>query len=251
MVLGGFLAARPLHSQDPAAETVAYEATAGWLGITPRGNVQTNSNRVDFESDLGMGTLQSHLTFRFDIKPSDRKRIMIEFIPYRFNGENTIERGFRFGGVTYNVNERVEAKASLNYISAGFEYDFVNQPRVDVGVIGAIAYLGLRAKANSPSAGEAEVDRDIGFPLAGLAARFTPSSREPGLTIRVEGKGMSFGSYGQYFDGDGALGFRLAANVTLEAGYRFVHGDGHNSTGTRGAKFNFHGPTIRLRLHDR
>jgi hypothetical protein len=240
-------ASTPSAAQMPAAQRTAYEFSAAWLGLAPRGDVKTNSNTVNFSSDLGMESLQSQVRFRFGIRPSDRKRIQIDFLPYRFDGETTIERSFRFGGVTYDIDERVTSKASLNYIAGAFQYDFVHQPSLSVGVIGAVAYLGLKAEASSPSAGPSEVKRRIAFPLAGAAVRISPS-RLSWLTIRAEGRGMSFGSYGRYVEGAGGIGFRVAPHVTVEGGYYVVDGDGHH--GTRGAKFRFSGPSIGLWIHD-
>jgi len=243
-----FNPAASLDAQTPSAETTAYEFSAAWVGVTPRGTVTTNSNTVDFLADLGMASLQSQARFHFTIRPSERKRIFIEFLPYRFSGENIVERDFRFGGVTYKASERITSKASLKYVAAGFQYDFVHRQRVDAGIIGAVAYLGLSADAVSTSAGNSEVDRNIGFPLAGGAVRFSPVSRLPWLTIRAEGKGMSFGSYGHYVEGAAGIGFRMASHFTLESGYRMVDGDGHQ--GTRGAKFRLNGPFIGIRVHD-
>src|SRR4051812_28913010 len=96
-----FGAASPLKGQQHAGQTTAYETAATWLGVTPRGNVTTNSNIVNFQSDLGMASLQSQAKFQFVIIPSDRKRIQIDFLPYRFSGETMVNRSFRFGGVTY------------------------------------------------------------------------------------------------------------------------------------------------------
>jgi hypothetical protein len=237
-----------VNAQGPAGHRTAYEIAGAWLGVTPRGSVTTNSNTVNFLSDLGMSKLQSQIKFEFVIRPSDRKRIQINFVPYRFDGETMTQRSFRFGGVTYSSNERITSKASLNQIAGAFEYDFVQSPKLEVGVIGAITYMRVRAEADSPSAGQNKVERHIAFPLAGAAVRILPSSRLPWLALRTEGKGMSFGSYGRYIEGAGTVALKISPGVTIEAGYHIVDGDGHH--GTRGAKFRFSGPLIGLRLHD-
>ena len=60
---------------------------------------------------------------------------------------------------------------------------------------------------------------------------------------------MTFGSYGGYFDGAGAIGFSVSPNIALEVGYRWIYGDGHHET--RGGNFNFRGPTVTFRMFDR
>jgi hypothetical protein len=88
------------------------------VGSHTTGTVTTNSNTVNFLSDLGMSNLQSQMKFEFVIRPSDGKRIQINVVPYRFDGETTTQRSFRFARVTYSTNERITSKASLNQIVA-------------------------------------------------------------------------------------------------------------------------------------
>ena len=250
VIIAGLLSTRTLPAQRlPAAQTVQYDVSAGWFILTPKGNVQTNSNRVDFISDLGMDSAQSQFAFQFAVIPSARSRIFVEFTPYRFSGEETITRSFRFGGVSYNVNERVTSKASLNYVAVGYQREIVNRSRIDFGILGGIGYMGVTAKANAEVAGSAEVTRRLPFPLVGLAARSRPVPDKSRFSIRGNTKGMSFGSLGHYFEGSGAVGFAVSPHITIEPGYFVVDGNGHHTT--RGAQFSLRGPTITIRFHDR
>jgi len=248
VIVAGLLIGPICRAQEAPGRVFRSEAAVSWLGVTPGGNVVTNSNRVDFVSDLGIDRKQSQVGLRFLVKPWRRNAIFAEFIPYRFDGAQTITRSFRFGGVTYAGNEPITAKAALNFVSLGYQYDILNRSRLEVGLVAAVAYIGVRARASSNSAGSAEVNRDIPFPLAGFAARYSPAAR-PRLSIRGSIRGMTFGSYGRYIDGGGAFGFDLTQHVAVEAGYQVVDGVGHHAT--RGAEINFRGPSITLRLHDK
>ena len=240
---------RQAPAQDAPGKAFHYEVSAAWIGLTPRGNVQTNSNRVDFRSDLGMDSLQSQVAFRFDMKPSTRDHILVQFTPYRFSGEQTLKRSFRFGGVTYTLNDRVTSDASLNYLAVGYQRDVLTRGGLELGLLGAATYIGVKAEATSPSVGHAEVTRRIVFPLVVSAVRWVPAARTSWFSIRGEVRGMTFGSYGRYFDGLGTIGFAVSPHVTLEAGYHLADGDGHQNA--RGAKFRLNGPWIGVRLHDR
>src|SRR5215469_6920790 len=114
-------------AQAHSGQTDGYEFSASWLPFTPSGNVQTNSNRVQFASDLGIDGTQSQVGFWFLIQPWNRNGLFAEFIPYRFDGEQTNTRSFRFGGVTYPSNQSLTSKATLNYVSAGYLRDIVNR----------------------------------------------------------------------------------------------------------------------------
>ena len=247
-IIAGLLMRGTSSAQDAPGKRSQYEVSASWLGLTPSGNVQTNSNRVEFTSDFGIDGTQSQAGFWFLAKPWDRSGIFAEFIPYRFKGEQTITRSFRFGGVTYDVNEPVTAKATLNYLSVGYHRNIINQARIAAGLLAGVAYFNLSVEANSPTVGAAEVDRRLPFPLAGLVTRYSPSPTSR-FGLRGEIRGMTFGSYGSYLDVAGTFGFSLSPHSALEAGYRLIDGDGHIRT--RGGSLNFHGPTIILRVFDR
>jgi|SRR5262245_3979088 len=247
VVFAGFSTVPVLIAQISPGKTAQSEVSVGWLGLTPSGNVLTNSNRVDFVSDLGIERMQSQASVWFATK-RNRSGIFVEFIPYRFDGERTITRSFRFGGVTYPVNEHVTATAKLNYISAGYQRSVVDRPALELALQVGAVYIGVRARASSPSIGSADVNRDVPFPLIGLRTRYSFSEKTR-FSIRTQTRGMTFGSYGRYIDVAGALGLRLSNHVDIDAGYRLIDGEGHHAT--RGAELNFRGPTVGLRVHDR
>jgi hypothetical protein len=241
------LTAQTSMGQESPGKVYGYEVSGSWLGFAPKGDVQTNSNRVEFASDLGIDDMQSQVALWFLVKPWHRSGLFGEFIPYRFNGEQTITRSFRFGGVTYAANQPVTAKATLNYVSVGYLRDVVNRARFEGRLLAGVAYFGLRSSATSPLVGTAEVNRDVPFPLAGFLARYSPSE-DSQFSLRGDIRGMTFGSYGSYIDVSGAFAFNLSEHISLEAGYRAVDGHGHHKT--RGADLNFRGPEITFRLHD-
>jgi hypothetical protein len=232
---------------NPEGKVDGYEVLVSWLLFAPSGNVQTNSNRVQFGSDLGIDGTQSQVGLWFLIQPWHRNGLFAEFIPYRFNGEQTTERSFRFGGVTYPPNQSVTSKATLNYVSAGYMHDIVNRARIQGRLLAGVAYFGLRSRASSPLLGSAEVNRDVPFPLVGFLGRYSPAV-DSQWSLRGDIRGMTFGSYGSYIDVSGALAFNLSQHISIEAGYRTVDGAGHHET--RGADLNFRGPAIAFRMHD-
>jgi hypothetical protein len=234
-------------AQGFAGKVDGYEVSLSWLLFAPSGNVQTNSNGVQFGSDLGIDGTQSQVGLWFLIQPWHRSGLFAEFIPYRFDGEQTTTRSFRFGGVTYPPNQSITSRAKLNYVSAGYMHDVVNRAHIHGRLLAGVAYFGLRSSASSASVGSAEVNRDIPFPLVGFLARYSHAENSQWF---VQGgiRGMTFGSDGSYIDASGALAYNLSQHISIEAGYRTVDGAGHHET--RGADLNFRGPTIALRLHD-
>ena len=247
LVIALLLMGQSSIAQDFPGRVDGYEVSASWLLFAPGGNVQTNSNSVQFGSDLGIDKTQSQVSFWFLIQPWHRSGLFAEFIPYRFNGEQTTTRSFRFGGATYPPNQSVTAKAALNYVSAGYMHDIVNRAHIHGRLLAGVAYFGLRSSTSSPSVGTAEVNRDVPFPLVGFLARYSHAENSQ-WSLRGDFRGMTFGSYGSYTDVSGALAYNLSQHISIEAGYRTVDGAGHHET--RGAELNFRGPTITFRMHD-
>jgi hypothetical protein len=247
LVIALLLMGQSSIAQDFPGHVDGYEVSASWMLFAPGGNVQTNSNSVQFASDLGIDKRQSQVGFWFLIQPWHRSGLFAEFIPYRFDGEQTTTRSFRFGGATYPPNQSVTAKAALNYVSAGYMHDILNRAHIHGRLLAGVAYFGLRSSTSSPSVGSAEVNRDVPFPLVGFLARYSHAENSQ-WSLRGDIRGMTFGSYGSYTDVAGALAYNLSQHISIEAGYRTVDGSGHHET--RGADLNFRGPTITFRMHD-
>src|SRR5689334_16984483 len=88
-VIALLLMAQSSMAQEFQGTVDGYEVSASWLAFAPSGNVQTNSNRVQFGPDLGINGTQSQVGFWFLIKPWHRNGLFAELIPYRFEGEQT------------------------------------------------------------------------------------------------------------------------------------------------------------------
>src|SRR5215831_13211672 len=76
-------------AQISPGEGFGYEVSASWLDLEPRGNVQTNSSRVEFNS-IGIDGMQSQVGLWFLAEPWHRSGLFAEFIPYRFSGEQEV-----------------------------------------------------------------------------------------------------------------------------------------------------------------
>src|SRR6476661_10482944 len=80
VIVAGFAARPALIAQVAPGQTAQTEFSAGWLGLTPGGNVLTNSNQVDFVSDLGIRRMQAQAGLWFATK-RNRSGLFVEDIP--------------------------------------------------------------------------------------------------------------------------------------------------------------------------
>src|SRR5262249_6666920 len=68
-----------LVAQQSPGKVFGYEASVSWMDLAPTGDVQTNSNRVNLDSDLGIDGMQSQFSFWFLAKPWHRSGLFAEF----------------------------------------------------------------------------------------------------------------------------------------------------------------------------
>ncbi|HEX7361582.1 MAG TPA: hypothetical protein VF283_13920 [Bryobacteraceae bacterium] len=213
---------------------------SAWI-VDSSGTIQSGTTPVDIVSDLGAEQRQPAFFGSIAFKPTPRQEIVVEGMPLSIQGRNTVQRSVMYHGQTFFVNQTLHSSASLNYLFAGYQYDFLSGRAGDLGVSAGGAYLSATGTIHAIEAGtSATKSETLGLPLAGVAFRLFPI---PGRRwIEVEGgmRGMSFGGYGSYLQAEasGGIGF---GPIAFLAGYREIHADLH-STGTAGSGVN-----LRLR----
>jgi hypothetical protein len=233
------------------AEDFHIEFTASYWPLHPSGNVLTRSTLVDLRSDLGIQDRKNQAMFKVVVKPGMKHRINFEVAPYRLKGQNDISRTFQFGGRTYSVRDRISSEANINYIFGAYQYDFVSNDQGHVGVVTGVAYFDAMASATSQTAGSTgNEQRKIPLPIVGGEFRVFPVPGKDILNINGEAKGMSFGSYGRYFQANVNAGVAVARFVRLQAGFNLVDADVHQKDRTQGFKLRFAGPIFSVQLHD-
>jgi hypothetical protein len=238
---------------NPAAaiaqgEKYGYEFTASYWPLSPSGNVLSHGTSTDFRSDLGIKD-RGHPMFKAVVKTAERHGFTFEFVPYRFKGENTLNRSFRFSGKNYPVQDTIHSEASVNYIFGGYQYDLVSRERGYVELITGVAYFGASVRVESQQVGSGSEQRKVPLPIIGGRFRIFPLH---GNTFNINGevKGMSYGPFGRYIHPSVNAGLAVAPHLRLQAGFNLVDADAHTTDGSKGFKLRFAGPIFSVQLHD-
>ncbi len=229
-------------------EKIGYEFTAGIWPLGSSGSVLSHGTTTDLRSDLGIKG-QPHPMFSAVVKTAERHGFTFEFVPYRLDGENSLNRTFRFSGRDYPVQDKVHSEASLNYIFGGYQYDVVKAQRGYLELVAGVAYFGASVRVESQQVGTGTEQRRMPLPMIGGKFRIFPFG---GDTFNIDGevKGMSFGSYGRYIQPSVNAALAIAPHVRVQAGFNLVDADGHNSEDTKGFKVRFAGPIFSVQVHD-
>ncbi len=229
-------------------EKYGYEFTASYWPVTPSGNVLTHGERTDFRSDLGIRNRGLPM-FAAVIKTAERHGFTVEFVPYRFDCENTLTKNFRFGGRTYSAQEKIHSEASINYFFGGYQYDLVRRDRGYLELVAGVAYFGASVDVQRQQFGSATEDRKLPLPIAGVKFRIFPFHGDT-FNINGEVKGMSYGGFGRYIQPNVNATLAVSRHVRLQAGFNLVDADAHTSDELKGFKMRFAGPIFSVQLHD-
>lgn len=226
------------------------EFTLTYWPFKPSGRLRTEFIPADLNDDLGVEGWKSHPAFRLVVQPKRRHKIVLEGIPYRLNGGNTLERPILFAGRSFLVTDEVETRIKLNYAYAGYQYDFVSRPGGHAGLNFGAAYLEANARLRSVTRGIDETSHTrLVAPLLGLESRVYLSGSV--LSISGELKGMHFGNYGHYLHSAVGLGISPAEFVTLQLGISMLDTDFHDKHDAKGVNATFVGPTVSVQVRPR
>jgi hypothetical protein len=232
-------------SIDP--EDFHVEVTGDAWILNTSGHIQSGPTPVDLRGDLGVEQNQPAFFGKLVLKPGRKHRIIVEGTPYELNGRNTITRTIVYRGQTFNVTDTVVSNASLTYLFAGYQYDVVSTPRGHFGFELGGTYLDATGTLRGLQSGvTATKTQSIGLPLLGAEFRLLPIPGHSLFELNGEVKGMAFGDYGHYVQGTLNAGLRFGL-VTVEAGYRIVDADVHESgSDPSGVSPRFKGPIAGL-----
>lgn len=230
-------------------ENFRVEVTAGiWLP-QPSGQIQARGTPVDLKNDLSLESPSREFTGRLTLKPARRHRLFLEGTPYRFHGDNTIQREVVYAGRTYAVADRVLSHAEINYVFGGYQFDFVSRPRGHAGLLAGIGWLDASGMLTSTKLGVSSAESaSVPLPLAGAEFRGFPVAGRVPLSIGGEVKGMALGVYGHYIEGRATVGMGLGRYVTLLAGYGVLDGQVQRKDGSVAISPNFRGPLFQLQV---
>ncbi len=240
------------YAQEQPLENFHVELTAAAWHPSIDGTVMALGLPVALHGDLN---LDNSWTFfgKLVFKPGRRHRINIEGAPYEFTGRNILARTITYNGRTYFVQETVDSEASLNYFFASYQYDVISRARGHLGLEVGGAYLGATGTISGVTSGISATDnQSIGLPLAGAEFRAFLLPRSRLLNVNGEAKGMSFGGYGDYFQGVVNVGVGTR-RFTVQAGYQYVNADIHENRAVNpsGIAPTFRGPIFSVQFRDR
>ncbi len=182
---------------------------------------------IDLEADLGIQG-DSLTGVRLSVYPSRRTKIRFEALPYSFSGDQVVTQSITFAGQTFSVSERVVSDLDLDYLRAGFAWQFLAS---DDGRFRAGPMIELKAFDGSASLGAPEV-----APLAEVTEDFEAAFGSAGFAVDLE-PGDRVHIFGEF---SVLVGADEGDQTDLEAGVRVaLWGPLHATAGFRSISIEF------------
>ncbi|MBE0510589.1 MAG: hypothetical protein IBX49_07655 [Gammaproteobacteria bacterium] len=208
------IAAAILMGMTQAAAALDFRPIVGYEWSKISGSVQDGNDELSLKNDLGIeksnqtlagfqiGALGQHLRFRY--------------LPYAFDGRNTLSRDVDFGGENFTVNDDVESSIKLTEYALDYRFIPINTP---------LGYLGMGLGVNvfdseivlKTDTDEAKSSATLPIPTLGVAAGIhLPLT---GLTINGDLSGLAYDG-NSYRNLELNLDYQPFALMGLRVGYR-------------------------------
>ena len=218
---------RPRPLNDPATgEAFHIEGSASWWRPTSDMTVASEGlgipgTSIDFKRDLGM-TDQSFPALSVVLKPGQRHKLRMQYIPIKYEAAATLRRTIVFNGQAYPLNLPVNSTLDWKAYRFNYEFDFVSKNRGYAGFIIEAKYTDVRADLRSPLVSEFAHARFPVPALGGVGRVYVV----PNISVTGEFTGFTIpdnidGRYNaHYFDFDLYGTVNFTNNIGVQGGYR-------------------------------
>ncbi|MHC4816806.1 MAG: porin family protein [Planctomycetota bacterium] len=144
-----------------------------------------------------------------------------DFYQVRFEGDSTISRTFSFGGISFTINEDVNARVRIDNFRFLSGFAVVKTTPFRLYVLLGLGYYHLEGRVVGSVSGAAEESLDIPAPLVGLMAQAKLSRFL--FEIEVSGLTVSFSDVSaDYIDVKASVGVTFLKVAMARVGYRYV-----------------------------
>jgi hypothetical protein len=217
------------RSNPPTGENYHVEFTGGLWFPSPSltfnvQSVDVPGTPIDGVTDLGFTSTRFY-DFKLVLRPAKKHKILVDFVPIKYEGDHVLERDIAFNGEIYHVGIPVQSTLEWRSIRLEYEYDFLYRDRGFAGVIVGADLAQVSASLQSPLV-RGEVHESTPTPLIGGIARVYVV-KDASITAKVQGFKLpeSLDSQRRYslrtLDVDIYGTANFTNNFGVSAGYRY------------------------------
>jgi len=180
-------------------------------------------DNIDLAGDLALASDRVN-DLRITFHPSARTEIRLARMPIASAGDNIASRTIEFAGETFTVSSRVVSQFDLDYVRAGFAWQFLSSDdrRFRIGPLIEIKGFQGDASLAAPDLGapvSVSQNFEVAYPAAGVAIDLEPSQR---VHVFGEFAALVGTDAGDQTDFEVGIRVPLWGAVTGQAGYRSI-----------------------------
>jgi len=219
-------------TREPMVLAPASGGMVGWIAVRvdawyPRldGSFSSLGGDIIDTKELNLDTNAWGPAAEIALTPG-RFFFRFDFYQVRFEGDSTLSRTFTFGGLSFTIDEDVNAYVRIDNYRFLSGFAVVKTAPIRLYVLLGLGYYHLEGRIVGAVSGEAEEALDIPAPLIGLlfqakVTRFVFEVEASGLTISFSDVGAD------YVDIKASVGITVFKVAMLRLGYRYVLLNGH------------------------
>jgi hypothetical protein len=179
---------------------------------------------IDFVEEFGIEK-ERFIEFRATIKPGRKHKIRIDYVPFKYDAEATIQRTFVFGGREFTIGVDAAADVEWDLWKFGYEWDFVSRTAGFAGLVIDLKYNKVSAEVSAAGLGS-ELE-EVRAPVPGIGGiGRVYLTRDVSVTGEFTAfkilDSFSEEADGTFYDFDIYSTANIGRNVGIQAGYRSI-----------------------------
>ena len=130
-------------------------------------------DNIDLSNDLGIEKKTTFREFRLVLRPAQKHKFRLQYVPMTYTASTTLQRTFVFNGLRYTFGVPVNTTFEWKMLRVGYEYDFVYLERGYAGFMLDARMTDARLELSSPPPFGLQFARARGpVPSIGFTGRF-------------------------------------------------------------------------------
>lgn len=108
-------------------------------------------SKIDLVKDLGIGERTTFREFRLVLRPAEKHKFKLQYVPMTYIASSTVQRQIVFNGLRYTVGIPVQTAFDWKMLRLGYEYDFLHFEQWYAGFMLDARLTDARIELNAPA----------------------------------------------------------------------------------------------------
>lgn len=145
-----------LPGGPPVGEDYRIEASGNlWFPssamVVSSEGLRIAGSQIDLVKDLGLGERTNFREFRLVLRPAQKHKFKLQYVPMTYAASSRIQREIVFNGLRYTVGIPVQTAFDWKMLRVGYEYDFLRLEQGYAGFMIDVRLTDARIELTAPA----------------------------------------------------------------------------------------------------